>query len=479
MTTKQWAVQLHLDKATTPGVAAAPHYYDYEDSDEKQTVHNRIAQLHAHGHIQRQKKNLMLLKCTVTGVSRTTLRAAPPAELDAQTAALYCNESMLSQTTIVDECWRGQTAVLKVRQPAADFQVEGTNMLRMLENDTVAALIPVVHAFLKFDYDGRTWGGMCTGHYDWCVNSIVYPGPNAKLQAAYARDMPSTAAVENNQKNRGVPVRFAEGRTLQTAVFAACMELLQRMHSAGWVHGDTHLGNFMLDSERWRVVGIDVERSFESMCPRQHLLDMQELFGHATGLLVSHPCTNLWDMRDVLGVMVRIHPGAQRKRCKRGLDDAAYDALRLLPMCLCFTCDKVSDRIEGCYKCNTCFFNDIVAHYASNPKSYVDSLLQLSLEQISVLILEARAKSHASLRAVSDPLLALMRASEPLRMGIHMPDTIEGSAHFDDWVSDMLFLGVVERHDDAKVMLEALRKVPEGQAVAEQLIVSVMPRMSR
>jgi aminoglycoside phosphotransferase (APT) family kinase protein len=35
---------------------------------------------------------------------------------------------------------------------------------------------------------------------------------------------------------------------------------LQRMHAAGWVHGDTHLGNFMLDANTWRVVAIDVVR---------------------------------------------------------------------------------------------------------------------------------------------------------------------------------------------------------------------------
>ena len=115
-----------------------------------------------------------------------------------------------------------------------------------------------------------------------------------KLEADFAKKMPhlsSTTVIENNAANRGVPVRFAPGRTLQTAAIGACMDLLQRMHAAGWVHGDTHLGNFMLDSTTWRIVAIDVERAFESRCPRQHLLDLQELFGHASGLLVARPCT--------------------------------------------------------------------------------------------------------------------------------------------------------------------------------------------
>ena len=34
--------------------------------------------------------------------------------------------------------------------------------------------------------------------------------------------------------------------------------------------------------------------------------------------MLTLDATSLWDMRDVLGVMVRLHPGAQRKRCKRG-----------------------------------------------------------------------------------------------------------------------------------------------------------------
>ena len=165
-----------------------------------------------------------------------------------------------------------------------------------------------------------------------------------------------------------------------------------------------------------------------------------------------------------------------------GINDNDYDALRLLPMCLCFTCDKASERIEGCHKCNTSFFDDLVAHYASNPKTYIKSMLKLSLEHVAELVAEARSVSHAALRSVADPLLPLIRASPALRKSTLyadvLPDvsTTDGRAHFDEWVSDMLFLGVVQRNDDARRMVDALRK-EDQHAVADQMRTAALHRI--
>jgi tRNA A-37 threonylcarbamoyl transferase component Bud32 len=79
-----------------------------------------------------------------------------------------------------------------------------------------------------------------------------------QLEALYQSERPHHDRKRQNHK--GVLVCYDINRTLQTAVIAACIELLQRMHAAGWVHGDTHLGNFMLDANTWRVVAIDVVR---------------------------------------------------------------------------------------------------------------------------------------------------------------------------------------------------------------------------
>ena len=295
-----------------------------------------------------------------------------------------------------------------------------------------------------------------------------------------------------------MPVRYAVGRSLQTAVIAACMQLLQRMHAAGWVHGDTHLGNFMLDSDRWRVLAIDVERSFRSDCPRQHLIDMQELFGHASGLLVAQPCTNQWDMRDVLGVLVLLHPAVTQqktaaarssrkcssKRHKIQSANDEDDVLRLLPVCICFASDSEQERLDGCQKCNTPFFKDASAHYALNPRAYIDSLLLHSLEKVAKKVAEARAVAHSRLRAVADPLrLDLMKtpcAAALLRLRHdEAPDDTTPStddAQFDDWVANLLFLGVILPSDDAECLIGALLALPCPE-MAGLLRQGVLPRL--
>ena len=82
-----------------------------------------------------------------------------------------------------------------------------------------------------------------------------------QLEAMYRTERPGLSGAKKtsaHQSEKGVLVCYDTNRTLQTAVIAACIELLQRMHAEGWVHGDTHLGNFMLDAKSWRVVAIDV-----------------------------------------------------------------------------------------------------------------------------------------------------------------------------------------------------------------------------
>ena len=133
-------------------IAAAPHSLDIVV-----VRSSRLSMICAHSLIQQEKEDLMVLKCTIVEAEEPT-----SAEDDD------------------DECAKGGAeVVLKIRHPCTAFQSEGGRMLKMLENEAVSALMPHVHAFLKFELDGKSWGGMCSGHYSWSVNNIVYPGASS------------------------------------------------------------------------------------------------------------------------------------------------------------------------------------------------------------------------------------------------------------------------------------------------------------
>jgi hypothetical protein len=169
---------------------------------------------------------------------------------------------------------------------------------------------------------------------------------------------------------------------LETALLAACLRLLRSLHRRGWVHGDAHLGNFVLAFAAaaggagggggggrgggWRVYAIDAERSFRSGDAGQQLLDAQEAFGHASGLLLALAAPADWDMRDVPAVAREMHPARVARRHRRkcanllAAGPAAADPsppppesplCNLLPVCDCFVHQDRRRRLAGCALC--------------------------------------------------------------------------------------------------------------------------------
>ena len=227
---ENWQVQIRFDhevllKHHAPivyGVAAVPHHETGSGT--------KVALLHAHSHVlQRRKRNLMLLKCTIGGVlladASPPFWVAPP-EVQQDSDGLLCTESALdalppqryrSDAKEEEECRRGVPAVLKMRQPAAAFfQSEGMRMMQMIENDAVAALLPPVFAFVRFELNGKRWDGMCTGHCDWCVNMLIYPGGLLLLRAppSYHHII---IIIPPPQVRRRAASRFWRRRTARTA----------------------------------------------------------------------------------------------------------------------------------------------------------------------------------------------------------------------------------------------------------------------
>lgn len=212
-------------------------------------------------------------------------------------------------------------------------------------------------------------------------------------------------------------------------------------------------------------------------------MDIQELFGHATGLLVSQPCTNEWDMRDVLGVVVRLHPFQPKniisKRRRIEPSSVVYTKmdhhkdpvlfLHFLPICLCFTCDKTEERIEGCSKCNSTLFNETVAHYSTS-SYYFDNF---SLEKAIVKVAEARIAARTALKAVSDPLLLFFKQTKMQPYFDYLPDTPNGQIQFDEWVADVLFMDLIVPSNTAsgsegRALISALTAfgTPESLSIA-------------
>ena len=168
----------------------------------------------------------------------------------------------------------------------------------------------------------------------------------------------------------GVPVHFKATQSIQLSLSVAALRLLCLLHSQGWSHGDSHLGNFVYT--QGHVYAIDFERTFTTQDPTQHLLDIQELFGHITGIMIHTHMPHEWDMRDIQGVYFHRHPlfgrtapsvndlGVRRFRLPSPLQrrlgiPARRLCLFMLPVCTCFTCPSQAMRLKGCCMCKSSF----------------------------------------------------------------------------------------------------------------------------
>jgi hypothetical protein len=347
---------------------------------------------------------------------------------------------------VADKCER----VLKIRQPASDFKAEGTNLIRMY--NTVGALMAPIRAFVRLTHFGKVWGGVLMDHYDTSINSIIFPKRASdlrKLSVAFEKERP-----DGSSGGHGIGLRYTAAG-LQTAAIVACMELLQRMHSFGWVHGDTHLGNFLMDLKTWRVVVIDVERSFTSRDVAQHLMDIQELFGHATGLILSN--TGGWDMLDIFGVSMRMHP-----ELAAGARD---NVMRMLPICSCFACDNPEDRLDGCGKCQSDFYDQAAAHYDANRQAYVSALSAYTLGRAASRIAVKRASVRAMIETVAGPLMLQLPSLPSDTYDRTTPVLVD---EYNEWVSELIF-----SPDDAvfQRVVAALGRLnrPEADSVADLL----------
>ena len=329
--------------------------------------------------------------------------------------------------------------VLKLRCPLQAIEDEMDRTRRM--HARASALMPTMHAFVQLKVAGRTYGGICMQRLDYTATELLFPStflfrqPNMRetLLAQAARfhqhqkplllsnddadeeeeggvgvdPLPSFAA-EDGEDEEMEATAANNGRLvthLQTAVMLACLRLLRRLHlEAGWCHGDSHLGNFLIDSRRWRVYVIDFERAFECSSNRQQwFLDDQELFGHASGLLRTEPRWDGWELENTLPMYAQLHPESPwcRLLLNKKRKEEEEELLRLTPICTCFINNDLEERLGACDLCRSALNRANAERYYNN--NTTPPLMLMPITHVRKIV---RAAKRALEQKLMAPLLA-------------------------------------------------------------------------
>ena len=290
---------------------------------------------------------------------------------------------------------------VKMRCPLSEHQRE-LDIFNTMSDVARRCFVPILSAFEFEARDGKTWGGLCMPFIDTTLNCIMPPSLSldsiasrfaashaAGLAASHAAGLAASpaagiaAGLAGHTEALGLHgLQLTPSKNFTATLLSACFGLLLTVHKCGWVHGDTHMGNFMLDSKTWRVFLIDTERSFQSTDPVQHLLDAQELAGHATGLLVALHDKAEWDMGDVWAV-------ASKRQRLEGLAN-------FMPVCSCFAEQNSLLRIRGCPMCRSVTNVHQASLYLDQAQNWAEHTH--TIDKLSGQIADTRQDFHCELR---------------------------------------------------------------------------------
>ena len=328
------------------------------------------------------------------------LDAPPPLPPPQQAAALRIARALTPPTDnlVVARTQDGRCVKLRTPVAAAERELAG------LRAFAASGLTPPVHALFETTRaDGRRWAGACMDLVSDTVGQLLFPAEGT--QAARARAVEalylqqSSPKKASNHNNNNVPMG---ADSLGTALIAACLTVLQSVHERGWVHGDTHLGNFLLDVATWRVYIIDFERAFECDLPEQQLMDLQELIGHASGLLLNFPQHNAWDMCDLRGVTAELHPFLPLSKTKSIVH-------AFLPVCACFANEDREERLRGCAYCKSHAHRRTAARYRRHCPHLALAMLRHTLPALQRSV----AESRVALRRRTAPIVDRLARKSP------------------------------------------------------------------
>ena len=302
-----------------------------------------------------------------------------------------------------------QAVCIKMRYPLLAHQHELDTHMQMVKTGVHRAFVPMLCAF-EFEAGKGRWGGLCMPYVDETIGSFMAMSPKpsapfvmqrlALLYHGRAKTMTDTTNIH------GIPLSkyILKKGQFEMDLLAVCFRLLRFLHKNGWVHGDTHMGNFMLDTRTWRVYLIDAERSFQSQDPVQYLLDGQELFGHASALLLSIQNRSTWDMQDVWGVMSKMHAcGASKDQYKTAL---SVPLCNFMPVCTCFVHDDCasSARLAGCKMCTSKRNRKQAMRYVTHGQNWFVETTQSMLDALRYEITTCRTDRRSELKDLAATL---------------------------------------------------------------------------
>ena len=268
----------------------------------------------------------------------------------------------------VDKDGERERVCLKLVDNNAIYQGEKEAYMNMVAKNGPCSLFLQVYFFIEVIMpDKRVWKGFCMKEGMYSLREILFTPTTTtdclmedvehrKILKTILQDKERALQQKsmcNGDTVTGEAVVFQQDQSIQLSLAIAALRLLHRMHTVyGWIHGDSHLGNFMYSNGR--LYAIDFERSFASTLPDQHLLDLQECFGHFSGVLLNPIRANDWDMRDIFGLYYYRHPlGARGGKCSKHHLHSRRKTLYMLPVCMCFTCPTEELRLQGCAFCRS------------------------------------------------------------------------------------------------------------------------------
>jgi hypothetical protein len=317
---------------------------------------------------------VILLICTDKNMQNVLIDEREVNEM--QVSKVLSETSSHNKKVLIFQCklWEDSntTVCLKLMNNNDIYQNEKLAYEKMIASDVTNIFLKVYFFCEVILPDKKLWKGYCMQEGNYSIRDILFPVTSDAVSLALEQKKILKQIIQDKEKalkkinspensfEMGMKVIFKPDQTIQMSIIIAALRLLHRMHTEyRWVHGDSHLGNFMyLDG---KIYAIDFERSFATQDKVLHLLDIQEFFGHCSGILLHQIRNNSWDMRDIFGIYYYRHPLLSRGG-GIAADDCWYTkssnfsrrkTLYMLPVCFCFTSNNEALRTEGCAFCKS------------------------------------------------------------------------------------------------------------------------------
>jgi hypothetical protein len=258
------------------------------------------------------------------------------------------------------------------------------------------------------------WRGYYMRRGSYSLRDILFRPTNRMTEEQHAgllRRLEADRALPLAAEGGGVVVQFKPDQPAQLSLCVAALRLLQALHRTGCVHGDSHLGNFVY--RQGRVYAIDFERSLATEDPVQHLLDIQETFGHMSGIMLQIGGGPEWDLKDLTGIYFHRHPlfDSTRPNACRPLPSplqrrlgipACRRALYMLPACTCFTCPTEALRLKGCALCKSASNQHSAARFAAEGDAIIADVEAWGLDAMRASLMQSRKESIRKCGFVAD-----------------------------------------------------------------------------